>query len=158
MGKIRCPLRPKSMSLDVNRPEVLEPPPHPPTCCVQQTITVIEEVTAKTAQRHDYPSKAHRLSYARRTAAERTFAWLQDSATAGMRRGWSRLMGRTKNHLMYVLGVVVRNVRIVESFERNKAKKARREAKRLRTRSKARRIRRSEQERGFGEPTPDKPG
>lgn len=93
MGKIRCPLRPKSMSLDFNRPEVLEPPPHPPTCCVQQTITVIEEVTAKTAQRHDYPSKAHRLSYARRTAAERTFAWLQDFATVGMRRGWSRAHG-----------------------------------------------------------------
>jgi len=158
LGKIRCPLRPKSMSLDFNRPEVLEPPSYPPTCCVQQTITVIEDVTAKTAQRHDYPSKAHRLSYARRTAAERTLAWLQDSATVGMRRGWSRLMGRAKNHLMYVLGVVVRNVRIVESFERNKAKKARREARRLRTRLRGRRRRRCEQERGFAEPAPHKPG
>jgi hypothetical protein len=45
------------MSLDFNRPEVLEPPSYPPRCCVQQTITVTEAVTAKTAQRHDYPSK-----------------------------------------------------------------------------------------------------
>ena len=62
------------MSLDFNRPEVLEPPSYPPRCCVQQTITVTEAVTAKTAQRHDYPSKAHRLFYARRTAAERTLS------------------------------------------------------------------------------------
>jgi len=158
LGKVRCPLRQASMSLDFNRPEVLEPPSYPPTCCVNQTITVKEEVTAKTAQRHDYPSKAHRLSYARRTAAERTFSWLQDSATVGMRRGWSRLMGLAKNHLMYVLGVVVRNVRIVESFERNKATEARSEAKRLRTRLRGRRRARREQEHGFTEPAPDKPG
>ena len=37
-------------------------------------------------------------------------------------------MGRAKNHLMYVLGVVVRNVRIVESFERQMADNARRAA------------------------------
>jgi len=158
LGKVRCPLRQNSMSLELNRPEVLEPPSYPPTCCVNQTITVTEEITAKTAQRHDYPSKAHRLSYARRTAAERTFSWLQDSATVGMRRGWSRLMGRAKNHLMYVLGVVVRNVRIVESFERNKAKEARREARRLQKRLRGRRRRRCEQEHGFCEPAPEKPG
>ena len=67
-------------------------------------------------------------------------------------------MGRAKNHLMYVLGVVVRNVRIVESFERNLAKEARREARRLTTRLRGRRRRRCEQERGFTEPAPDKPG
>jgi hypothetical protein len=132
LGKLRCPLRQKSMSLDFGRPEVFEPPSYPPACCVQQTITVKEQVTAKTAQRHDYPSKAHRLSYRRRTASERTFAWLSDPATVGIRRGWSRLMGETKNRLMYVLGVVVRNVRIVESFERAKAKEAKEEAKKLR--------------------------
>ena len=30
MGKIRCPLRPASMRLDRNRPEILTPPGHPP--------------------------------------------------------------------------------------------------------------------------------
>lgn len=43
-----------------------------------------------------------------------------------MRRGWCRLFGFTKNALMYTLGVVVRNVRIVESFEREVADEARR--------------------------------
>ena len=157
LGKVRCPLREKSMTLDFSRPEVLEPPSYPPTCCVQQTITVAEEVTAKTAQRHDYPSRAHRLSYMRRTASERTFAWFQDPATVGMRRGWSRLMGVAKNHLMYVLAVVVRNVRIVESFERKKAKEARQQATGLRTRLRGRRRRRREQERRVDEPPPEEP-
>ena len=31
MGKIRCPLRPASLRLDRNRPEILAPPGHPPT-------------------------------------------------------------------------------------------------------------------------------
>jgi hypothetical protein len=74
MGKILCPLRPSSMTLDRNRPEILTPPEHPQPCCTQQSITVPPEVTAKTAQKHDYPSAAWRRSYARRTGAERGFA------------------------------------------------------------------------------------
>jgi hypothetical protein len=40
MGKIRCQLRPESMTLTRDRPEILTPPGHPPACCTQQTITV----------------------------------------------------------------------------------------------------------------------
>ncbi|MHB1889443.1 MAG: hypothetical protein ACYCUF_01010 [Acidimicrobiales bacterium] len=36
---------------------------------MQQTITVPPSVNAKTAQRHDYPSKTWRASFARRSAA-----------------------------------------------------------------------------------------
>ena len=32
-GKIRCPPRPASMTLDRQRPEILTPPEHPPDCC-----------------------------------------------------------------------------------------------------------------------------
>ncbi len=32
MGKVRCPLRPRSMTLDRSRPEILTPPGHPPAC------------------------------------------------------------------------------------------------------------------------------
>ena len=49
MGKIRCPLRPASMTLDRDRPEILQPPEHPQACCAQQTITVPPDVLAKTA-------------------------------------------------------------------------------------------------------------
>jgi hypothetical protein len=150
MGKLRCPRRPDSMALDFSHPEVLSVPEHPSVCCVQKTVTVPEEVTAKTAQRHDYPSRAHRLSYMRRTAAERTFAWLQDPAI-GMRRGWSRLFGLTKNSLLFALAVVVRNVRVVESFERQQAEDARRHAMGLAPRRRRRRHRR---EPDPGEPPP----
>jgi hypothetical protein len=47
-GKIRCPLRPESMTLDRDRPEILDPPQHPPACCTQHTITVPPQVAAKT--------------------------------------------------------------------------------------------------------------
>ena len=93
IGKIRCPLRPDSMALDRDRPEILAPPEHPPACCTQQTITVPAEINAKTAQKHDYPSKAHRRSYARRTGAERGFATVKDPAATDIARGWCRLMG-----------------------------------------------------------------
>jgi hypothetical protein len=49
MGKIRCPLRPASMTLDRDRPEILRPPQHHQACCAQQTITVPPDVLAKTA-------------------------------------------------------------------------------------------------------------
>jgi hypothetical protein len=51
-GKVRCPLRPVSMTLDRDRPEILAPPEHPQACCTQQTITVPADVLAKTAQKH----------------------------------------------------------------------------------------------------------
>jgi hypothetical protein len=67
MGKIRCPLRPASMTLDRDRPEILHPPENPQACCTQQTLTVPPEVTAKTAQKHDYPSAACGVPRAFRT-------------------------------------------------------------------------------------------
>src|ERR1017187_4781626 len=62
------------MRLDRDRPEILTPPEHPQACCPQQTLTGPPQVTAKTRQKHDYPSAGHRRSYARRTGAERGFA------------------------------------------------------------------------------------
>ena len=100
MGKIRCPLRPASMTLDRNRPEILTPPEHPPACCQQQTITVPPDVAAKTRQKHDYPSKPHRRSYARRTGAERTFSTAKDPASNNIARGWTRLMGLAPAHAL----------------------------------------------------------
>jgi hypothetical protein len=55
IGKIRCPLRPPSMTLDRDRPEILQPPGNPQACCTQRTLTVPPEVTAKTRQEHQLP-------------------------------------------------------------------------------------------------------
>jgi hypothetical protein len=128
-GKLRCPLRPASMQLPLDRPEVLSPPEHPPTCCTQQTITVPPSVNAKTAQAHDYPGPKWRRSYARRTAAERTYATTKDPAsTDAGRRGWCRLMGLTAITLFLTCAMVVRNQRVLDAFEARQADDARRAA------------------------------
>ena len=116
MGKIRCPLHPASMTLTRDRPEILTPPEHPPACCAQQTITVSADVAAKTRQKHDYPSAAHRRSYARRTGAERTFATAKDPASNNIARGWTRLMGLTPLTLWLTCLLAVRNKRILAAW------------------------------------------
>ena len=112
MSKIRCPLRPASMTLDRDRPEILTPPEHPQACCTRQTITVPPEVNAKTRQKHDYPSAAWRRSYARRTGAERGFATAKDPATNDISRGWCRLMGLAPLMLFTTTLLIARNQRI----------------------------------------------
>ncbi|MGO9150218.1 MAG: hypothetical protein ACLQFX_11215 [Acidimicrobiales bacterium] len=138
-GKLRCALKPASMVLSADRPSVLEPPGAEPRCCRQATITVPPQVNEKTRQAHDYPSAAHRASYARRTAAERAYASMADPSSGGIRRGWCRLFGLAKNTLMYALAVVVRNVRIAESFEQRKADETRHRAIGPRSRKRRRR-------------------
>jgi hypothetical protein len=139
MGKIRCPLRPASMTLDRNRPEILTPPEHPPACCRQQTITVPPETCAKTAQKHDYPSKEHRRSYARRTGAERTFSTAKDPASNNIARGWTRLMGLTPLMLWLACLLAVRNQRILIAWDARQQDDARRAAAGLPPRTRRRR-------------------
>ena len=126
MSKIRCPLRPASMALHRDRPEILTPPEHLQACCAQETITVPPEATAKTAQKHDYPSAAHRRSYARRTGAERGFATAKDPATNNISRGWCRLMGLTPLMLFTTTLLIVRNQRILHAWDTRQKENARR--------------------------------
>ena len=140
-GKIRCPLRPASMTLDRDRPEILQPPQHPQTCCTQQTITVSPDVLAKTAQKHAYPSAAHRRSYARRTGAERGFATAKDPATNDISRGWCRLMGLTPLMLAITCLLVVRNQRTLAAWDARQEENQRRAAKGLPPKTRRRRRR-----------------
>ena len=139
MGKIRCPLRPSSMTLDRNRPEILSPPEHPQACCAQQTITVPADVLAKTAQKHDYPSAAWRRSYARRTGAERGFATAKDRATNHITRGWCRLMRLTPLMLFTTTLLIVRNQRILSAWNTRQQDNARRAARGLPPKTRRRR-------------------
>jgi hypothetical protein len=139
MGKIRCPLRPASMTLDRDRPEILAPPENPQACCTQQTITVPPDVSAKTRQKHDYPSAAHRRSYTRRTGAERGFATAKDPAANDIARGWCRLMGLTPLLLFTVTLLVVRNQRILASWDARQEENARRAARGLPPKTRKRR-------------------
>ena len=128
MGKIRCPLRPASMTLDRDRPQILQPPEHPQACCAQQTITVPPDVLAKTAQKHDYPSAAWRRSYARRTGAERGFATAKDPATNDISRGWCRLMGLPPLMLFVTTLLIARNQRILAAWNTRQEETQRRAA------------------------------
>jgi hypothetical protein len=139
MGKIRCPLRPASMRLDRDRPEILTPPEHPQACCTQQAITVPPEVNAKTAQKHDYPSAAWRRSYARRTGAERGFATAKDPATNDIARGWCRLMGLAPLMLFTVTLLVARNQRILTAWDARQEENVRRAARGLPPKTRKRR-------------------
>jgi hypothetical protein len=130
-GKIRCPLRPASMTLNRDRPEILQPPDHPQPCCTQQTITVPPDVLAKTAQKHDYPSAAWRRSYARRTGAERGFATAKDPATNDITHGWCRLMGLTPLILFTTTLLIARNQRILAAWNTRQQENARRAAQGL---------------------------
>jgi hypothetical protein len=138
-GKLRCPLRPGSMTLDRGRPEILTPPGHPPACCTQQTITVPPQVAAKTRQKHDYPSQQHRHSYRRRTSAERTFSTIKDPATTTITRGWCRLTGVTPLTLWLTALLTIRNQRILHAWDTRQADSARRSAAGLPPRTRKRR-------------------
>jgi hypothetical protein len=139
MGKIRCPLRPASMTLNRDRPEILQPPGHPQECCTQQTLTIPPDVNAKTRQKHDYPSAAHRRSYARRTGAERGFATAKDPATSDISRGWCRLMGLTPLMLFTATLLIARNQRILAAWNTRQEDNQRRAATGLSPRTRRRR-------------------
>jgi hypothetical protein len=138
-GKIRCPLRPDSMLLTRDRPEILTPPGHPPACCTQQTITVPPQIAAKTRQKHDYPSPQWRRSYRRRTAAERVNATIKDTATTSIARGWCRLTGLAPLTLWIACLLAIRNQRILAAWDARQDDNARRAAAGLPPRTRKRR-------------------
>ena len=129
--KLRCPLKATSMTLPHDRPTILTPPQHPPVCCAHKTITVPPTVNTKTAQKHDFPSPAHRDSYNRRTAAERTFATLTNRSTNDLSRGWCRLTGLTPIALFTATALIARNIRTADAFNARQAANHRRATNRL---------------------------
>jgi hypothetical protein len=113
------------MLLSRDRPEILAPPPQPPACCTQQTITAGPQIAEKTRQKHDYPSAAWRTSYRRRTAAERLNATIKDTATTSIGRGWTRLTGLTPLMLSLACLTAVRNQRIRTAWDKRQQDDAR---------------------------------
>jgi hypothetical protein len=126
MNKCRCRLRPSSMELSFDRPEVFCVPSPAPTCCLQMSLTVPPSVNAKTAQKHDYPSKAHRRSYARRTAVERSNSRVKDPASIDVAKGWCRLMGLVPVSLLLTCALVVRNLAVSDAFSERALEEQRR--------------------------------
>ena len=129
MGKIRCPLRPASMTLD-RRPAGDPHPARAPARLLQPADHHRPAPTwpPRPAQKHDYPSKEHRRSYARRTGAERTFSTAKDPASNNIARGWTRLMGLAPLMLWLACLLAVRNQRILTAWDARQADDARRAA------------------------------
>jgi hypothetical protein len=140
-GKLRCPLRPQSMTLTHQHPTIHKPPHSPPVCCTQKTITVPPSVNAKTTQKHDYPSPAHRHSYNRRTASERANASIKDPATGDISRGNCRLTGLAPTALLTTTIIIARNLRINDAHAARQAHNARRAARGLPPKQRKRRRR-----------------
>ncbi len=128
VGKIRCPHKPESMTLSHEHPTILSPPKNAPVCCAQKTITVPPSVGAKTTQKYDYPSQAHRHSYARRSAAERSFSHLHDPASNDIKRGWCRLIRLTPNTLFLACAFIIANTRVADAFAARQAENEQRAA------------------------------
>jgi hypothetical protein len=85
---------------------------------MQKTITVPPEVNAKTAQKHPYPSPAHRVSYARRSAAERSNARLKEPTGINISvKGWCKLMGEAPLNFFVSCACVILNIRAIDYFE-----------------------------------------
>jgi hypothetical protein len=96
-------------------------------------------VAAKTRQKRDYRSAAHRRSYARRTGAERTFATAKDPATNNITRGWCRLTGLAPLTFWLARLLAVRNQRILAAWDARQHDNARRAAAGLPPRTRHRR-------------------
>ena len=96
---------------------------------------------AKTAQKHDYPSKAWRRSYSRRTGAERGFATIKDPAASDIARGWCRLMGLAPLMLFTTTLLIVRNQRILHAWNTRQEETRRRAAAGLPPKTRRRRRR-----------------
>jgi hypothetical protein len=69
------------------------------------------------AQRQEGLDRPSLTSYNRRTGAERSFSTLKDPATTDTRRGWCRLLGTTKNLIALACAAVIRNLRVLASYQ-----------------------------------------
>ena len=125
MGKIRCPLRPASMRLDRSRPEIPHRPSTRPPAASSRPSPSRQAWPPKPRQKHDYPSKSYRRSYARRTSAERTFSTAKDPASNNIAHGWTRLMGLTPITLWLACLLAIRNQRILTAWDARQADDAR---------------------------------
>ena len=119
MGKIRCPLRPASMTLTRDRPGDPHPARAParllhPADHHRATPDLRQEQRKNTTTHRSSTGK----SYARRTGAERTFSTAKDPASNNIARGWTRLMGLTPLILWLTCLLAVRNQRILDRLGR----------------------------------------
>ena len=128
-GKIRCPLRPASMTLDRDRPEILRPAGAPPGLLrAADHHRPARRRSPRPRRNTTTRRRAWRRSYARRTGAERGFATIKDPAASDIARGWCRLTGLAPLTLFTATLLVVRNQRILRAWNTRQEDSQRRAA------------------------------
>jgi hypothetical protein len=117
-GKIRCPLHKTTMTGPLALPKVIQPPPDPPTCCTQRTITVAGGIDTKSRQRHYWGSRDWIKAFSRRSRVEGWFGNLKNDSTEALNRGAFRVMGLAKTSLMLGVYAAATNLRLLRSWTR----------------------------------------
>ena len=119
-------------------PRSSSPREDPQACCTQQTITVPAGVLAKTAQKHDYPSRPG-AAPTPAAAGRARLRHRQGPRQQHHHRGWCRLMGLAPLTLFTVTLLVVRNQRILAAWNARQEENARRAARGLPPKTRRRR-------------------
>ncbi|KQS98714.1 hypothetical protein ASG23_13280 [Cellulomonas sp. Leaf395] len=116
-----CPLRAFTMQYpDVDKLTIVEPPPAhlrvEEGICFRKSITVYDDVSPKTRQRHPWLSAPWLKDYRNRTTVERSYASVKSSANERVSRGWIQLHGLVNVTFMFAVSAMSQNLRLAIKY------------------------------------------
>jgi hypothetical protein len=127
-GVARCALKPDSLNLPYDYPTIYPDQAlasTPPPCCSQTTISVPAEIQSATRQSRTWGSREWFDVYARlRPAVESFFSLIKDPGKEHMSRGRIKMMGLAKTSIMVAFWTAAANLRLLDAFEREEARRS----------------------------------
>lgn len=127
-GVARCPLKPDSLNLPLHYPTIY---PNqalqaaPSLCCTQTTMSVPVDIQSNTRQNRTWGSREWFDVYTRlRPAAESFFSLIKDPGKEHMSRGRIKMMGLAKTSVMVAFWTAAANLRLLDAFDREEARRA----------------------------------
>lgn len=113
-GRVRCPLKPASLTRPAaTTTTVMTPPAAPGACCTQRSVKVPPTVNDGIRQKHPWGSAAWRASYARRNVVEGAAGFLKTAGGGDVKRDHIRVMGLVAHTLLMGLAVAAMNLRLL---------------------------------------------
>jgi hypothetical protein len=127
-GVARCALKPDSLNLPYDYPTIYPDQAlrsSPPPCCSQDTVSVQVEIQSNTRQSRAWGSREWFDVYARlRPAVESFFSLIKDPGKEHMSRGRIKMMGLAKTSVMVAFWTAAANLRLLDAFDREEARRA----------------------------------